>query len=83
MQKEILKDEFIDLKPCPFCGSFADFGDRRTKGIIIMEVGCTNPCCFCQKVNKIKDDRALHKVIKMFRQDVVRWNDRAEESKRW
>lgn len=76
MSKDILSDEDIKLKPCPFCGSFADCSDApytRNRQIII---GCTNPFCFCQIKYKISITAAPYKVIKITRQLAERWNKR-------
>ncbi len=76
MDKNILKDEYITLKPCPFCGNSVDYGDRLTKTHYIVTVGCTNHFCFCQVESKVASDSAPHKVVKIFRQMVERWERR-------
>ena len=76
MTKDILRNEFIDLEPCPFCGCPADFGDRQTKRYTVITVGCTNMCCFCRMEQNLITSVPAHKVIKAFHQDVMRWNTR-------
>ncbi len=76
MTKQILIKEYLDLKSCPFCGSPADYGDRLTKSHYIITVGCTNHFCFCRVESKISSDSTPHKVVKIFRQMVERWERR-------
>lgn len=79
MIKDILKDEKVELKSCPFCGSEADFGEniyKRSRSIVI---GCMNNKCFCRFSLKLSNQTKPENFIRIFKQLTERWNKREDE----
>jgi len=79
MIKDILKDEKVELKSCPFCGSEADFGEKiykRSRSIII---GCINNKCFCRFSLKLSNQTKPENFIRIFKQLIEKWNKREDE----